>query len=108
LANFQIQVQQKACEEILEKRQDLIEDLKQGIDDNDWEFEHNLELYQKDVMLMGDRIDDLVEKLRDSFVEELQLIEVFEINLTLSKRVKLNIFDLSMFCTKLGVHCIRS
>ena len=50
--------------------------MKQGIDDNDWEFEHNLEMYQKDIMLMGDRIDDLVDKLREAFVEELQLIEV--------------------------------
>lgn len=57
------------------KKDDMITFLRREMEENDFEYESNLEKYQKDGMLMGDRIDDLVDQLRDAFVEELNLIE---------------------------------
>jgi hypothetical protein len=49
--------------------------MRREIEEKDFEYDNNLEKYQKDGMLMGDRIDDLVDDLRVAFVEELNLIE---------------------------------
>lgn len=67
--------QMQACEELLMKKQDLIQDLQMEIEENDFEFEQSLEMYQKDVSLIGDRIDDNVDELQTAFLNELNLVE---------------------------------
>lgn len=67
--------QQESCDELLTKKDDLIIFLRREMDENDFDYEGSLEKYQKDSMLMGDRIDDLVDELRTAFIEELNLIE---------------------------------
>jgi len=54
----------------------MIYALRREIEENDFDYENNLEIYQKDVTLMGDRIDDHIDDLRATFLEELRLIEV--------------------------------
>lgn len=70
-----IKAQMQASEELLTRKQDLIMDMQQEIEDADFEYEQNLEMYQKDASLLGDRIDDCVENLHGAFLSELNLIE---------------------------------
>ncbi|ODN04668.1 Dynein regulatory complex protein 1, partial [Orchesella cincta] len=70
-----IKSQQNACDDLLQKKQDLIISLQREIEENDFDYETNLEMYQKDVSLMGDRIDDGVDDLQSAFLNELNLIE---------------------------------
>lgn len=60
----------------MEKQDEEIYNLRKELEDQDIEYENNLEMYQKDIMLMGDRIDDTADTLRTAFMEELELIEV--------------------------------
>ncbi|CAL8111767.1 unnamed protein product [Orchesella dallaii] len=70
-----IKAQQNACDDLLQKKQDLIISLQREIEENDFDYETNLEMYQKDVSLLGDRIDDGVDDLQSAFLNELNLIE---------------------------------
>lgn len=70
-----IKTQMQASEELLMRKQDLISSMQQEIEDNDFEYEQNLEMYQKDTNLIGDRIDDCVDDMQGSFLNELNLIE---------------------------------
>lgn len=70
-----VKTQMQACEELLMKKQDLIQSLHQELEESDFDFERSLELYQKDVSLMGDRIDDCVDELQQAFLNELTLME---------------------------------
>jgi len=72
---YQFKAQKDNCDELLGKKDDLITLMRREIEDNEIEYDSSLEKYQKDTMLMGDRIDDLVDDLRSAFVEELTLIE---------------------------------
>ncbi|CAG7823676.1 unnamed protein product [Allacma fusca] len=74
-----IQEQQKSCDELLEKQDEEVYNLRKELEDQDIEYEDNLEMYQKDMMLMGDRIDDTVDTLRSAFMEELELIEQYTV-----------------------------
>jgi len=72
-----IQEQQRAADRVLERKEIQIDELRQAMDENDWEFEEVLGFHQKDIMLMGDRIDDHMDNLFSAFLHELELIEVF-------------------------------
>ena len=61
---------------MLEKKERQIEELQALMAENDWEFEEQLGFYEKDIMFIGDRIDDHMDTLFTSFLNELQLIQV--------------------------------
>src|SRR4051812_9488068 len=71
----QMKSQQEACDELLNKKEELITNMRREVEEKDFEYENSLEMYQKDTMLMGDRIDDLIGEMRNAFVDELNLIE---------------------------------
>lgn len=71
-----IQEQQMNCDKLLDRKQELIDDLQGEMEANDVDYEDDLEKYQNDMMLMGDRIDEQVDALRTAFMQEFQLIEV--------------------------------
>lgn len=73
---MQIKEQEAKADRLLEKRETQIEEMSLMMAENDWAFEESLGFYQKDIMLMGDRIDEEMDKLFASFLNELTLIQV--------------------------------